>query len=299
MEVPWSGARRIVCLGPGPLTEEHIIPQQVGGKLWARFLCKPCNDRLGDEVEAEIKNDPALQHAVRTLAPQIPALARRILESQLHIGRGPGGVVPGRIKNGKFSVDASRRADGSVIQPTPDARKHIARVLQKYSPAASNIAEALKRFDEAPDNRRIDITPGVAVRWKLDSVDPALDGPSISEIVLLKIAYEFLACHLGELVYDEAAPLRNIRGILTGSEPPQADVFTVEPLTTREYAPVHGVALVGDRPHAVIKVCLFGWLLFRIDLHQVAVAPPHYKYTHALDDGTEEIEPINATGSGS
>lgn len=59
---------------------------------------------------------------------------------------------------------------------------------------------------------------------------------------------------------------------------------------------MHGVALIGDRPHAVIKVCLS---LFRIELHEVAVAPPHYKYTHALDDGTEEIEPSNATGSGS
>jgi len=122
MEVPWKGTRCILCLlTKASLTEEHIIPERIGGKLWVRFLCDSCNSRLGERVDAEVKKDPALQHAARTLAAKIPDLAARILADQPYIAHGPGGVARGRFKNGNFSVDSSRTTDGfetSITQPT-------------------------------------------------------------------------------------------------------------------------------------------------------------------------------------
>lgn len=46
-----------LCCEQKPLTEEHIIPQALGGKLAARIYCKDCNDTLGREVDSHlIKN---------------------------------------------------------------------------------------------------------------------------------------------------------------------------------------------------------------------------------------------------
>src|SRR5437867_1389851 len=102
IHVPWPYDRCILCLADAPLTVEHIIAEQIGGKLTVPFLCKPCNDRLGHGVEAFIKNDPTILLAV----PQIPRLARAILHEQSHIGSGEGGVVRGQLKGGTFRVDS-------------------------------------------------------------------------------------------------------------------------------------------------------------------------------------------------
>ena len=45
------------CCETERLTEEHIIPQALGGKLSELIYCKGCNDQFGKEIDAElIKN---------------------------------------------------------------------------------------------------------------------------------------------------------------------------------------------------------------------------------------------------
>ncbi len=47
LKVPWAGDRCILCLTEGPLCEEHLIPEALGGNLTSEFLCVSCNSRLG------------------------------------------------------------------------------------------------------------------------------------------------------------------------------------------------------------------------------------------------------------
>jgi hypothetical protein len=42
------------CCESKQLTEEHIIPQSLGGKLSAWIYCKDCNDAFGSKFEAEL-----------------------------------------------------------------------------------------------------------------------------------------------------------------------------------------------------------------------------------------------------
>jgi len=42
------------CLSSKPLTEEHIIPQAIGGRLKANLYCKECNDTFGRTIDKEI-----------------------------------------------------------------------------------------------------------------------------------------------------------------------------------------------------------------------------------------------------
>ena len=85
------------------MTAEHIIPEQIGGKLSARFLCKPCNDHLGHGVEPAVKKDPSIRLAVEYLKVQLP---KQILEGLTYVGTGESGMVRGKVKGGEFRVDA-------------------------------------------------------------------------------------------------------------------------------------------------------------------------------------------------
>ena len=53
----------MVCPNTGPLSEEHIIPSSIGGRLTANIICKNCNDRFGRLIEAKLKDDPAIRLA--------------------------------------------------------------------------------------------------------------------------------------------------------------------------------------------------------------------------------------------
>lgn len=289
MEVPWPYDRCILCLGPGPLTKEHIIPDQIGGKLWARFLCPPCNGALGHEVEHSVKGDPAIRLAVEQLKKRMPALGKKIREGQAYVGGGPTGPVRGGLKDGQFRVDTFRAPDGSLIQRTPEARKHIQALLLKSGIDEAQVPAILRRFDQAPANTRVDFAPGwAAIKREGATIGPALDGPLLSPQVLLKIAYEFLACHLAEAAYDTRAQLAEIRDAVAGrSTDPEA--YSIEYLTSREYSPVHGLALIGS-PHVVVRICLFDWLRFRVHFHRLAVGAPYFAYMCLLDSGDEDCK---------
>lgn len=114
-------------------------------------------------------------------------------------------------------------------------------------------------------------------------------GPSLSEQALLKIAYEFAALHMADKAYDECAQLAALRAAVF-SPARGAEAFSIEYLHTPEYLPVHGLSLDGQSPAAVVTICLFGWLLFRVHLRRIAIAPPYFKYTLLLDTGEELIE---------
>ena len=42
------------CKEPCVLTEEHVIPQALGGRLKANLYCKVCNEYFGKEIDSEI-----------------------------------------------------------------------------------------------------------------------------------------------------------------------------------------------------------------------------------------------------
>lgn len=44
----------IICKKNKPLTDEHIIPEFLGGSLRFKRVCKQCNDRMGDSFEGRI-----------------------------------------------------------------------------------------------------------------------------------------------------------------------------------------------------------------------------------------------------
>ena len=107
MKVPWPHDRCIVCGDQAVLTEEHLIPQSLGGRLTADILCKSCNDELGHRIEALAKKDPAIVLAIRNFEASHPEQARRLADGMDLVVHSEGGSSKARRRGVDVRVKAA------------------------------------------------------------------------------------------------------------------------------------------------------------------------------------------------
>lgn len=293
MHVEWPGSRCVVCLSAEPLTREHIIPSCLGGQLTCDFLCKTCNSELGAYVESKATQDPSIRLAVSHLQIQIPQLASELMEGQRFISHGPGGKGYGVVRKGEFRELARKEADGSLVQSMEEGRKAVETMLRKSGIRESPLSEALRRFDDAPDDQRIRLARNVeAIKWSVERITPDFSrAVSLNDLVLLKIAFEFLACHLGCAIYDQAQQMAELRAVLRDRNLDDP-CFEIEWLHAEEYKPFHGIVFEGNAPYAKVLIRLFGWLAFRVHLKHLAVGGDRFIYTHLLDTSDEDMRSV-------
>ena len=293
MNIPWPGNRCILCLKEAPLSKEHIIPEAFGGILTCSLLCRDCNSNLGSSVEAEAKTAPSVRIAVANLQSQIPGLADRLMENQNFVSHGPGGTEQGTVRGGEYRVRSRMKEDGSLIQPTDYARESIKTILQRRGAGQAAIRESLRKFDEGGENERIRLGLGVeATKWSVERLEPDLSSNSpLTPLVPLKIAYEFIACHLGTAIYDEALQMQEIRTALLENIKDHPS-FEIEPLKAPEYKPFHGICFEGNDPYGKVLIRLFGRLAFRVHFRRLAFDGSRFVYTHCLathEDSLDEL----------
>jgi hypothetical protein len=294
MEVPWEGAQCIVCLEPSTFTEEHVIPAALGGRLTCNFLCVDCNSRLGHSIEGQAKSDPTIQLLAGKLAREVPQLANQLLEGQTYVSSGPGGGSRGRVKGGEFVVRSEKLSDDSLIQPTPIAAKSIRRMLERDNHDPAAISKALLLFELAPENTRVAISETIeVVKWSIESIQPALDGPLLNLAAPLKTAYEFLALHLNTAIYESAPALVAARQALKG-EPIDPTHLLVERLHAPEAKPFHGLLFEGSNPYTTVQIRLLGQLAFRVHFKTLSVGGPRFVYTHDLTSNEEHVSLADA-----
>lgn len=294
MDIPWHGDQCILCLNQYELTNEHIIPDSLGGRLTSQFLCIKCNSTLGRKIEHAARFDPSIRIAVQQLANDIPELVKKLSEKQRHIGQSESGLSPGFICNGDFRIFSKELPDGSLVQPTEVAKKTVEKILKKSGDRKLPIQDALRAFDNAPENKRIKIAPGLEiVNWRIDKVTPDYSkSPLMNPVIPLKIAYEFMACHLGTAIYNDVHQLNDIRQSIIELHP-DSKHYRVERLHAAEYKPFHGICFEGNNPYASFQIRLFGWLVFRVKFLRVAINGPQYIYTHDLNSGSEDVREVD------
>jgi HNH endonuclease len=295
MHISWTGNRCLLCLEEAPLSKEHLIPEALGGTLTCTFLCTHCNCTLGVSFEAAARTDPSIRIAIRNLQAQMPELAKKLSENQPVLVQGLGGQERGKIRRGELRIKSRSVGDGSLIQPTDHARKSVETILRKSGIGAIPLAEALRKFDVTPDNHKITLVSGLeVVKWSIEQIDLDLsDSRLMSPLVPLKIGFEFLACHLGTIIYDEAQQLREVRTALR--EMVEDDpCFEVERLNAAEYQPFHGICFEGNAPYARVLIRLFGWLAFRVHFRGLAVSGPRFVYTQSLATGSEDLRVLES-----
>ena len=294
MNIPWPGNRCILCLKESPLSKEHIIPEAFGGILTCSLLCRDCNSNLGSSVEAEAKTDPSVRIAVDNLQSQISGLADRLMENQNFVSHGPGGTEQGTVRDGEYRVRSQEKEDGSLIQPTDCARESIKTILQRGGAGQAAIRESLRKFDEGGENERIRLAHGVeTIKWAVEKIEPDLSSSRLlTPLVPLKIAYEFIACHLGTAIYDETLQIQEIRTALLDSIKDHPS-FEVERLEAPEYKPFHGICFEGNDPHGKVLIRLFGRLAFRVHFRRLAFDGSRFVYTHCLGTQADSLEELS------
>ena len=275
------------------MTDEHIIPSSLGGTLIALFLCGQCNPQLGSRVDATAKHDPSIRYAVEALKSQIPNFHSKFTEGQPYLAHSPAGEMRGRIKGGTFRVDSHQLDDGSLIQPTPDARKSIETKMQRQGRTVEEIQVALEAFDQVLENMLVPVAKGLSIaKWSIEKIEPLANGHLMDPLILFKIGYEFLALHLDQLIYEDNAPLRHFRAALRG-EIPINDVCEVEYLRGEGYKPFHGIVFEGNKPTVQVQIRFFGWLAYRVKFFGLAVGGPRLIYTQCLDQNTMHWQRID------
>jgi hypothetical protein len=290
LHIPWPESRCIVCKRDSVSTE-HLIPESLGGRLTANLLCRTCNSKLGHDLEAQAKHDPSVIEAASKLLTEIRPLALSILESHRHVSEDKGGIREGFVRDGQFIASEKKLSDGSLIQPTNLARKSVEKILIKNGYADSPLQEAMQKFDEAPPDTEVVISPEVKItKWSITTVKPDLNAIHVmNPLIPAKTAFEFLACHLGRAIYEDQKQLSAIRDCfdaLVLSE----NVIRVERLYTNDIKPYHGICFEGNDPYAKIQVRLFGNLAFRVHFLGIAVAGEKFIYTHYLDSKKEIMD---------
>ena len=290
MNQDWPTPRCIICGSGDSITKEHLIPECLGGKLTAEFLCKNCNSNLGHQEESLVRKDPQIRLLIERLASKRPDLADNLRKGLEYIGQSEQGEVRGYMQNEEFIVKRKQLGDGSLIVPPGESLDHVKRMAEREGRGPLfYIDDDLARLSPGES---IEAAPGIEItNWGVDSVKPDLSGPVIEPVVPAKIAFEFLALHSGDKIYKNPLPLASIRRQLLEGELSVGDIH-VERLIAQNVRLFHGLAFEGNDPGAKVQIRLFGQLAFRVQFRHLAIRCPRAGYTHDLISGEDSIWPV-------
>jgi hypothetical protein len=268
MNLTWTDDRCIVCAlalherlircsKTAALTEEHLIPEAIGGRLICNFLCQNCNSQLG-QIEARLKNNAGIRLAIDNLKSTLPELWATMSNNQRYVAVGPDGTLGAKLKNGEIRVNSSKGIDGSIIRPADDSARTVRTMLQRRGANQDEIANAIAKLKESPEGSRVKIADGIEVlKSTPTAIHPALNSQGIDQRALLKVAYEYLALNLGPKILHEY--FDPIRWALSedGSVP---SCCRLEELRVRDpgYQPFHGLAVKRTGSGMTVTIRLFG-----------------------------------------
>ena len=251
------------------MSRSHLVPQSLGGFAWAWTHCAACNSLVGTAIEAAVKRDDSIRHALeRELAGVIPEVARRFAEGQGYLAQTDTGNLKASFRGGDFELGTTK-LDDSLVQDRERARRSVVTMLDRQGIPQAEIERALERFDSAEPGEVTPIAGGLAIRHgAIETFVLPYDGEFISDHFPLAIGFHLLAFFLGDLIYHES--LNPIRlAILEQRDDP--DQFMVERLMDRStgYVPLHVLGLSKPVPHIVLRVQIFGPLLWHVHLLRV------------------------------
>ena len=292
----WPHSRCILCLEGASLSEEHIIPRALGGRLTSNVLCTSCNNSLGHNVDFTARSDPDLVEAIIALANKNPSIGDRLLEGLDGIALTELGSVRARVRNGQVQVRSQRLDDESLLQTNSDAKRTVKQWMKKDGMSENSIAEAIQRIDSFEPGTVVVLPGGITIRPRaIRSFLPDRTKPTLGPMLPFKIAYEYLAILLGSAIYLDSPPLNEARASLQrGVLAPSIKVGTFLPSTTRV---VHGIAFSGNEPHASIQICLFGAVVYRVQFTTLSInqTPQIYSYDlETKDEGMDTLEAVRA-----
>ena len=106
------------------------------------------------------------------------------------------------------------------------------------------------------------------------------------------IAFEFLALHCGDTIYEHRPQFNSIREQLLAGKLSEDNVH-VERWEAMNKQLFHGLLFEGNNPGARVQVRIFGRLAFSVDFRHIAVRGPRCWYEHDLVSEKEKLHPCD------
>ena len=119
----------IFCLEDKPLTDEHIIPDSIGGSLYITAVCKDCNSHIGTDIDGPFIN--SMPVSLPRFTYDVP---------------GKSGAVPNPFGGVGISVD------GLKVRLDDDFKPHILPSVEEETTPSGDIAVRMI-FDKADEPR--------------------------------------------------------------------------------------------------------------------------------------------------
>lgn len=299
MKVDWPDERCIICLRrpqPGkPMTERteaHVIPESLGGKLWAPFLCKQCNSDMG-RLEGILPKDVMILDLVDRLRGLLPQdLATSIYR---RAGYFADSEEFGRIRARFDERLTLEPKESETIRGERNTLRQIESALGRDGADDATIKEKLSEFGKAPDGTRfafpgLTVVKGIpldALEWKR-----TYDEPIVSRAVPLGIGYLYLALCIGGHVYGKALePTREeLRRAMAGDETLEKE-WPFKPMrTNKSPEPRHALAAKQEKDGVLIRVFCFRELVWLVRFPGVALRGVEPFYQIDLVGGKEMLE---------
>jgi HNH endonuclease len=245
MLLPWKDGRCVVCLvePEGGLSNAHVIPRSVGGRLAVKNVCVDCNSRLGHTAEAGLKSDPRIRIAIEDLQVQIPELAEKMRTGQEFIARDEEVVISATPQGEGYRILDSPQQEGSRIKDPERAWEEIETILRRqFGAGDEHIAAVRTAHHAAAEGELVELAPGLAIKkGSVTDFGLPFTEPLVEDLCLLSIAFLFVSVLVQGAVYDEA--FAAIRDALHGRDsdgPWSVESFLVR---SRQHEPWHGLAL--------------------------------------------------------
>lgn len=144
------------------ITNEHVIPQMLGGWIKLPILCNNCNSKvLGSFAESKMKQNSYIVAAIDKLKLQPPKSVYNRANITLSFDNGLS--VRGKFTNGRrLKLIPTQQSDGSLIVSNEDVKTVLTKKLDRYyKDKGVSIPDIDKFYDQAPMNVKINI-PGTS-----------------------------------------------------------------------------------------------------------------------------------------
>ena len=213
----------ILCRNERELTEEHIVPDCVGGSLKPKLLCKDCNSTIGSTIDAPFSNTVLVQLPRQSY--QIPGKSGAVPNafasygSTNHEGRELSVRLDEQFKPYTKPIVTEQATDqGLEINITVDKedegdiesilRKKITRYYRSIGKPAEEIQAIVAQAIQDAKKAAVAVShqPTIKYSFKIDLNTVILES--------IKIAYEIAALEFGEKYITNSPAAEKLRSAL-------------------------------------------------------------------------------------
>lgn len=208
----------IMCREEKDLTEEHIIPDCIGGSLKSKLLCKDCNSTIGRTIDGPFSNSvfvqlPRQSYQIRGKSGEVPN-AFGVYGSTNHEGKGLNIRLDKQFQPYVKPIVTEHTTDhGLEINITIDKEdeggiesilcKKISRYYRSLGMLEQDIQNKVEQDIEIAKNSAVAISNQPTIKYSF-----LVDMDSIT-FECIKIAYEIAALEFGEK-YVTKSPIAEV-----------------------------------------------------------------------------------------